>query len=147
MQNNHHVKHTDAHTKHNLTGIIPINIRPEHKTVQEVYITTRSLHNNTHTKSKNMKPHLMKILNIRQDERNLKVVFNLARKGPRHVFLQDKSFQRGCQRNDHSTSRQQTKHQGFKRKRKTETDHSEVRIQEVKDHLFEKVYIVMLFSI
>ena len=34
--------HTDTHTKHNLTGIIPINIRQEHKMVQEVYITTHT---------------------------------------------------------------------------------------------------------
>ena len=42
LQNNRHVSHTDAHAKHNLTGIIPINIRQEHKTVQEAYITTHT---------------------------------------------------------------------------------------------------------
>ena len=42
MQNNWHVKHTDAHTKHKLTRTSPVNIRPEHKTVQEDYITTHT---------------------------------------------------------------------------------------------------------
>lgn len=42
VQNNRHVKHTDAHTKHKLTGTILVNIRPGHKTVQEVYITTHT---------------------------------------------------------------------------------------------------------
>ena len=40
MQSNCYVKHTEAHIKHNLIGIIPNNIRTEHKTVHEVYITT-----------------------------------------------------------------------------------------------------------
>ncbi len=42
MQNNWHVRHTDAHTKHKLTGTFPVNIRPEHKMVQEAYITTQT---------------------------------------------------------------------------------------------------------
>ena len=42
MQNNLHVRHTDAHTKHNLTRIFPTNIRQKHKTFQEVYITTHT---------------------------------------------------------------------------------------------------------
>ena len=42
MQNNWHVRHTDAHTKHNLTGIFPINIRQKHKTSQEAYLITHT---------------------------------------------------------------------------------------------------------
>ncbi len=42
VQNNRHVRHTDSHAKHNLTGIIPINIRQKHRKVQEAYITTHT---------------------------------------------------------------------------------------------------------
>ena len=42
IQNNRHVKHTDAHTKHKLIRTSPVNIRPEHKMVQEDYITTHT---------------------------------------------------------------------------------------------------------
>ena len=42
LQNNQHVRHTDAHTKQNLTKIFSINIRQKHKIFQEVYITTHT---------------------------------------------------------------------------------------------------------
>ena len=133
MQSNRHVRHTDAHTKHNLTGIFP--------RTQNI---SRSIHNNTHTKNENMQSHLMKILKPTSDRmQKLRSHLQFICKGRSHVFLSRSRLPKtaGVKMTPQGTMWH------LYSKSQLEEEASVLQSQGVKDLLFEKVYIIMLFSI
>ena len=71
------MKHTDAHTKHNLKRIFPNNIRQKYKTSQELYVTTHTQKNGKHVVTFNEDTQQ---INIRPDARNLRCCLQFARK-------------------------------------------------------------------